>query len=193
VPRQLEVFIMARHFLLVLAWLAIVAGIPALLRAAERPPARTFAVPIMNGAQEVPPRATRAHGVAIFTLHPNNSELHYVVAVARITNVVGGHIHAGAPGVNGPIVFGFYDAPPGGGPFNGVLARGKVVRGQTVLPPSLGATLNNAARFDALIALLRTRNASYVNIHTNDGVAPTDTGPGDFPGGEIRGNVRPIP
>ena len=28
---------------------------------------------------------------------------------------------------------------------------------------------------------------TYVNVHTNDGVAPPDTGPGDFPGGEIRG------
>ena len=28
---------------------------------------------------------------------------------------------------------------------------------------------------------------AYVNVHTNDGVAPPNTGPGDFPGGEIRG------
>jgi hypothetical protein len=28
---------------------------------------------------------------------------------------------------------------------------------------------------------------AYVNVHTNDGVAPTNTGPGDFSGGEIRG------
>jgi hypothetical protein len=27
-------------------------------------------------------------------------------------------------------------------------------------------------------------------VHTNDGVAPTNTGPGDFPGGEIRGQIR---
>ncbi|MBI3463828.1 MAG: CHRD domain-containing protein, partial [Planctomycetes bacterium] len=161
---------MTRHLLSVLAWLAIVAGIPGLLQAAGRPPARTFVVPIMNGAQEVPPRATRAHGFAVFNLHPNNQELFYVVVVARITNVVGGHIHAAPPGVNGPIIFGFYEAPAGGGPFNGVLAHGKVIRGQTELPPSLGATLDNAGRFDALIGLLRTRNATYVNVHTNDGV-----------------------
>jgi hypothetical protein len=30
---------------------------------------------------------------------------------------------------------------------------------------------------------------TYVNAHTNDGVAPTNTGPGDFPGGEIRGQL----
>ena len=40
-----------------------------------------------------------------------------------------------------------------------------------------------------LIDALRLGNA-YVNVHTNDGVAPTNTGPGDFPGGEIRGQFR---
>ena len=38
-----------------------------------------------------------------------------------------------------------------------------------------------------LVALLQSGNA-YVNVHTNDGVDPANTGPGDFPGGEIRGN-----
>ena len=38
-----------------------------------------------------------------------------------------------------------------------------------------------------LIAELQSGNA-YVNVHTNDGVDPANTGPGDFPGGEIRGN-----
>jgi hypothetical protein len=31
---------------------------------------------------------------------------------------------------------------------------------------------------------------TYVNVHTNDGVAPIDTGPGDFPGGEVRGQIE---
>jgi hypothetical protein len=30
---------------------------------------------------------------------------------------------------------------------------------------------------------------AYVNLHTNDGVGVTNTGPGDFPGGEIRANI----
>jgi hypothetical protein len=30
---------------------------------------------------------------------------------------------------------------------------------------------------------------TYVNVHTNDGVGETNTGPGDFPGGEIRGQI----
>jgi hypothetical protein len=31
---------------------------------------------------------------------------------------------------------------------------------------------------------------AYVNVHTNDGVARPNTGPGAFPGGEIRGQIR---
>ncbi len=39
-----------------------------------------------------------------------------------------------------------------------------------------------------LIREIRAGN-TYVNVHTNDGVAPIDTGPGDFPGGEIRAQL----
>jgi hypothetical protein len=39
-----------------------------------------------------------------------------------------------------------------------------------------------------LIAAIVAGN-TYVNVHTDDGVAPPNTGPGDFPGGEIRGQL----
>lgn len=42
------------------------------------------------------------------------------------------------------------------------------------------------ADLDDVVTALESGN-TYVNAHTNDGVAPPDTGPGDFPGGEIRG------
>ena len=32
---------------------------------------------------------------------------------------------------------------------------------------------------------------AYVNVHTNDGDATPNEGPGDFPGGEIRGQLQP--
>jgi hypothetical protein len=35
---------------------------------------------------------------------------------------------------------------------------------------------------------MSTGNA-YVNLHTNDGVDGINTGPGDFPGGEIRADI----
>ena len=43
----------------------------------------------------------------------------------------------------------------------------------------------------AVLAAINSGGA-YVNVHTNDGVAPTNTGPGDFPGGEIRGQITQL-
>jgi hypothetical protein len=39
-----------------------------------------------------------------------------------------------------------------------------------------------------LLAAIAAGDA-YVNVHTNDGIPPTGTGPGDLPGGEVRGQV----
>jgi hypothetical protein len=46
----------------------------------------------------------------------------------------------------------------------------------------------------ALGALIQEMKAdrTYVNVHTDDGVPPPDTGPGDFPSGEIRGQIRAV-
>ncbi len=45
------------------------------------------------------------------------------------------------------------------------------------------------ADFAAVVEAVRNGDA-YVNVRTNDGVDPPDTGPGDFPGGEIRGQIE---
>ena len=42
-------------------------------------------------------------------------------------------------------------------------------------------------RSDLLKAIADGR--TYVNVHTNDGVDGVNTGPGDFAGGEIRGQL----
>lgn len=130
----------------------------------------------LTGDQEVPSRNSPAQGQANFRLNNRGDEIHFRVNVANIDNVVGGHVHNGAAGVNGPIVFGFFSAPPNGGRFSGTLAEGVITR-------------QNFARFDELVGLMQSGNA-YVNVHTNDGVAPTNTGAGDFPGGEIRGQLK---
>jgi hypothetical protein len=58
----------------------------------------------------------------------------------------------------------------------------------TITAPDPG----NACGWTDLAAVLAAMKsgATYVNVHTNDGVPPTNTGPGDFPGGEIRGQIR---
>ncbi len=66
---------------------------------------------------------------------------------------------------------------------NGVLAQGDFDATKFV-GPMAGKPMS------ALVENL-TAGTAYVNIHTDDGVAPPNTGPGDFPGGEIRGQVKP--
>jgi hypothetical protein len=70
----------------------------------------------------------------------------------------------------------------GGGRLDGMIAKGEITAANLV-----GALAGQPLQ--ALIDQINAGNA-YVNIHTNDGVAPADTGPGDFPGGEIRGQIR---
>jgi CHRD domain len=136
---------------------------------------------VLSGADEVPARDTDARGVATFELSADGTELHYRIVVANIENVFAAHIHCGAPDVAGPIGVTLFMGSPGGGAFNGVLTT------DSVTAPDAG----NACGWtdlDALIAAIESGD-TYVNVHTNDGVDPPNTGPGDFPGGEIRGQI----
>ena len=135
----------------------------------------------LNGAEEVPARDTAARGQAIFQLSNDGTELHFTLIVANIENVAAAHIHCGAAGVNGPVGVTLFGGVPGGGRFDGVLSEGTV----TAPDPGNGC---GWADLNAVVAALRSGN-TYVNVHTNDGVPPANTGPGDFPGGEIRGQV----
>ena len=143
---------------------------------------RNFSVHL-SGDEEVPARATLAQGQAIFHLSADGTALEYKLIVANIDNVVASHIHVGPAGANGPVVAFLYGpAAPGGGRIDGVIAEGTITAANLV-GPLAGHPLSD------LIAQMEAGNA-YVNVHTNDGVAPTDTGPGDFPGGEIRGQIH---
>jgi len=136
----------------------------------------------LRGGNEVPARDTPAHGTAVFRLRRDGTELDFELAVHDIHNVVAAHIHLGAPAVNGPIVaFLFGPSPPGGGRREGVIAR-DTIRSGNLVGPLAGHPLAD------LVSEIRAGRA-YVNVHTDDGVPPADTGPGDFPGGEIRGQI----
>jgi hypothetical protein len=102
--------------------------------------------------------------------------------VANIENVVAAHIHLGAVGVNGPVVaFLAGPFPPAGGRVDGILGQGTLTE-ENLVGPLEGMD------FSVLVAAMRA-GGTYVNVHTDDGVDPTNTGPGDFPGGEIRGQI----
>ena len=139
-------------------------------------------VATLSGNQEVPARDTQATGVAKLKLREDGAALLFKANVESIENVVAAHIHCGAVGVNGPVGVTLFGGAPAGGPVDGTLAEG------TITAPDPG----NACGWTDLAAVLAALRAgnTYVNVHTNDGVAPPNTGPGDFPGGEIRGQVR---
>ena len=139
-------------------------------------------VAVLSGDQEVPARDTQARGVATFKLRDDGTALAFKLNVANIDNVFAAHIHCGAVGVNGPVGVTLFMGAPAGGAVNGTLAEG------TITAPDPG----NGCGWTDLAAVLAAMGsgATYVNVHTNDGVEPPNTGPGDFPGGEIRGQVR---
>lgn len=139
-------------------------------------------VATLSGDQEVPARDTHATGVAKFKLREDGTALLFKVNVANIENVFAAHIHCGAVGVNGPVGATLFGGAPAGGRFDGTLAEGAI----TAPDPGNACGWTDLA---SILAALASGN-TYVNVHTNDGVAPPNTGPGDFPGGEIRGQVR---
>jgi len=145
--------------------------------------AKDFKTGGLNGGEEVPPTDTNARGNATFDLSDDGLTLSYKLIVANIDNVVASHIHIGPLGVNGPVVLFLYGpVAAGGGRLDGVIAEGTATAANLV-GPLAGHPLSD------LIAAMIAGNA-YVNVHTNDGVPPSNTGPGDFPGGEIRGQIR---
>jgi aldose sugar dehydrogenase len=144
-------------------------------RSPGQPAVRNFVAPA-DGSQEVPPVATRARGQAIFQLSKDGAELSYKLIVANLHNITQAHIHYGAAGVNGPVVAWLYpEGPPSQlieGRFSGVLAEGTIT-GNDLVNDLEGLPLS------ALIDLMMAGEA-YVNVHTSQ-----------YPGGEIRGQIRP--
>ena len=136
----------------------------------------------LTGANEVPARETRAVGEIKLQLSADGTTLDYRLISSNIDNVFMSHIHVAPAGVNGPIVvFLFGPVAPGGGRTDGVLAHGTITAAN-LIGPLAGHPLSD------LVAALGNGGA-YANVHTNDGVDGTNTGPGDFPGGEIRGQI----
>ena len=124
----------------------------------------------LAGSNEVPARGTAAEGAVGLTVEGNT--VHYSIEVHAMTAIVGGHIHSGAAGVNGPIRIALFPRPgvnsgPATGSIDGVLVQGTFQASDVV-----GIT------YDQLLAEMRAGTA-YANVHTTQ-----------FPGGEIRGQVR---
>lgn len=130
----------------------------------------------LSGAEEVPPVETDATGSANLTIE--DGQIVYRVEVANLENAVVSHIHIESPGENGPVRLNLCGTPDGVPPC--VSGTGVLVEGAN------GNTIDIS--FDSLVSAIRAGNA-YVNVHTNDGVDPPNTGAGDMASGEIRGQI----
>jgi hypothetical protein len=60
----------------------------------------------LKGTNEVPSNASAAIGLATLTYNPN-TKLFTIVVTHNLAAVTGGHIHKGATGINGEVVFPF--------------------------------------------------------------------------------------
>jgi hypothetical protein len=135
----------------------------------------------------VPAISTTGGGTFRARLTNNGTIIDYRLSYSGLTNVVASHIHFAQKGVNGGVsafLCGGGDkpaCPPTGGNVTGTIDAADVVgpTGQGIAPGEIGE----------LIAAMMS-GVAYVNVHTNDGVDPANTGPGDFPAGEIRGQIE---
>jgi hypothetical protein len=136
----------------------------------------------LDGSQEVPQRETQASGEAAFQIR-DETQIDFALTVVNIENIVAAHIHcapAGEIGSVGVTLFG--PVAPGGGAVDAFSTAG------TITEPDA----NNGCDWADMATIseaLRSGNA-YVNVHTDDGEDPPDTGAGDFSDGEIRGQIR---
>jgi hypothetical protein len=150
-----------------------------------------LAVTLLTGDEEVPPRETDARGSLKLKLSKDGQSIDYVLDVRDISNVTQAHIHTAAFGANGPIVVWLFPSaranaaalPGGGGPIRRLVYEGTFTaadfRSIQGAPPM---------SMSAFLALVEAGN-TYGNVHTEDGNAANNTGPGDFPGGELRGQL----
>lgn len=127
-----------------------------------------FAVPTINGSQEVPPVLTDARGTAAFEIDDSTWRVYGSVNTTNLppTSVTGMHIHQAPVGVNGPIKF-------------DILAN---VVGGVPSPPNFtyvfdGILPGTLADRQAVLAQLIAGNG-YINAHTFA-----------HPAGEIRGQI----
>jgi len=140
----------------------------------------------LDGASQVPePAKTKAEGTLQLKVSADGKQIAYTLSVTDLANIASAELHLGPANANGPLVAKFFPKAGGGpkkGPFSGVLAEGTIGAGD-LTGPMLGGSLSD------LIEQLREGNA-YTNIHTNDGVDPPNSGPGDYRLGEIRGQIK---
>jgi hypothetical protein len=140
----------------------------------------------LTGSEHVPEAIkTDATGDLELVVSADGRKVRYVVTVKDLLNPAAADMHLGPAGANGPLVVKLFPArgaAPKKGPFSGVLAEG-TFNASDLIGPLAGADL------EELLEQVRTGNA-YINVHSNDGLDPPNSGPGDYRLGEIRGQIK---
>jgi CHRD domain len=129
----------------------------------------------LTGDEETPPNASPAQGQAVLRVSDDGASVDFQLIASNIDNITQAHIHCGPPGVAGPIRIWLFPVigtsgtalPPGGGRHDGVLASGTFHPAGVTCPAVAG-------------------NPSMPVLDAGPGVPP---GPGNFPAGEIRGQL----
>jgi hypothetical protein len=140
----------------------------------------------LTGASQLPePTTSKATGEMKLLVSADGKKISYTLTVENLRNPSASDLHLGPETANGPSVVKLFPARGGAtrkGDVSGVLAEGTITADDLV-GPLLGSPLAD------LIEQIRDNN-TYVNIHTNDGTPPANSGPGDYNLGEIRGQIK---
>jgi hypothetical protein len=140
----------------------------------------------LTGAGQVPePTSSKATGELKLVVSADGKKISYTLAVENLRNPSGADMHLGPDNANGPAVvklFPVHGATARKGDFSGVLSEG------TITAADLAGSMLGSPLAD-LIEQIRDGN-TYVNVHTDDGTPPANTGPGDYHLGEIRGQIK---
>lgn len=140
----------------------------------------------LSGAAQLPdPTTSKATGQCVLVVQDGGKKISYTLTVTDLSNAYSSELHLGGKSMNGPAIaklFPIHGATAKKGPFSGVLAQG------TITAADLQGSMQGSSLSD-LVDELKAGNA-YVNIHTNDGVDPPNSGPGDYRTGEIRGQFE---
>jgi hypothetical protein len=125
---------------------------------------------VLSGAQEVPATGSTATGTATVTVDAAKTTITVNMTTQGFASAVtASHIHFGAAGVNGGIMFSLFAGP---GAFPATLTK-------TLTSVDFTATAGAATFTDAVNAILNGN--AYINVHTQANV-----------GGEIRGQLGPV-
>jgi len=125
----------------------------------------------LSGDNEIPAVETDASGSVQFKLDKEAQTLEFRMQVRRLDGLTQAHVHFGSRRENGPVAAFLVDPiEPPAGPQQGTIARGVITADDLVG--------QFAGEWDRFVSALRTGRL-YVNVHT-----------ADYPGGEIRGQIR---